>query len=112
MKKKPTSKERGKREWITPELRDYLSYEYMPEGVPLSDAASLVDQIKYQLCAQIVRYHISNEIPRNDLAEKLGIDAPEMSRLLRYKIDRYTIDRLIRYVEVLYPALSIDVHAA
>ena len=99
------------KEWITPELRDHLSYEYMP-GSELLKNVNLVDQIKYQLCAQIVRYHLGNEIPQADLAKTLGVDAPEMSRLLHYKIDRYTIDRLIRYVEILYPKLSIEVHAA
>jgi predicted XRE-type DNA-binding protein len=100
------------KEWITPELRDYISYELVSGSTQISKDAPLVDQIKYRLCAQIVRFHLSNEVPQRELASKLDIDHPEMSRILHYKIERYTIDRLIRYVEILYPHLSIEVHAA
>jgi len=78
----------------------------------LDTNAPLVDQIKWKLCAQIVRYHLISEISQNELAQKLNVDAPEMSRLLHYKIERYTIDRLIRYVEILYSKLSVEVRAA
>jgi len=111
-KKKLKNKITQSEEWTSPELRDFLSYEYMGKDTLLHPYTPLVDQIKWKLCAQIVRYHLMNEISQNELAQKLGVDAPEMSRLLHYKIERYTIDRLIRYVEILYPKLSVEVTAA
>ena len=55
---------------------------------------------------------MKNRITQKQLADKLGVDEPEMSRILHYKIERYSIDRLVGYLEVLYPKMSVKLFAA
>ena len=78
----------------------------------LGPDAPLVDRIKQDLCSKIVQYHLNNKLTQKDLAEKLGVDEPEMSKILHYKLERYSIDRLVGYLEILYPKVRFEVLAA
>nr|MBP9694340.1 aldehyde dehydrogenase family protein [Alphaproteobacteria bacterium] len=42
-------------------------------------------------------------------AEKIGLDEPETSRVLHYKIERYSIERLLGYATILYPKLTVEI---
>lgn len=92
-------------------IQKLSSDEIMGSSV-LHPEAPLVDQIKYKLCGKIVEYQRLNRISQKALAELLNVDEPEMSRILHYKIERYSIDRLIGYLEFLYPKLRFEVDAA
>jgi predicted XRE-type DNA-binding protein len=94
------------------EIRERLSSDQVEGSKVLGPNAHLADRIKQNLCSKIVEYRIKNKITQKDLAEKLGVDEPEMSRILHYKIDRYSIDRLVGYLEVLYPNVNFSVFAA
>jgi len=93
-------------------IRDYLSSDAIEGSTVFGPDAPLVDRIKQDLCSKIVQYHLSHEVTQKVLAEKLGVDEPEMSRILHYKIERYSIDRLVGYLEILYPKVRIQVLAA
>ena len=70
------------------------------------------DKIKFKLCVKILEYKISHDLTQKELAEKIGLDEPEISRVLHYKIERYSIERLLGYALILYPKLTIEVLAA
>jgi predicted XRE-type DNA-binding protein len=99
-------------EKVLAEIRDRLSSETVEGSTVLGPDAPLVDRIKQDLCGKIVQYHLKNQISQKELAEKLSVDEPEMSRILHYKIERYSIDRLVGYVEILYPHVNVEVSAA
>ncbi len=94
------------------EIRDRLSSDKVQGSTVLGPDAQLVDRIKHNLCSKIVQFHLNSKISQKELADKLGVDEPEMSRILHYKIERYTIDRLVGYLEVLYPNVNFEVFAA
>jgi predicted XRE-type DNA-binding protein len=94
------------------EIRERLSSDEVEGSTVLSADAPLVDRIKQDLCSKIVQYHLKNKISQKALGEKLGVDEPEMSRILHYKIERYSIDRLVGYLEILYPSIHFEVSAA
>lgn len=71
-----------------------------------------MDRIKQDLWSKIVKYKLNNKTTQKELAEKLGVDQPEMSRILHYKLERYSIDRLVGYLEILYPKVYFEVLAA
>jgi len=94
------------------EIRDRLSSDRIEGSLFLGKDAPLPDRIKQELCSKIVEYHVTHKTSQKKLAEKLGIDEPEMSRILHYRIGRYSIERLIGYLEILYPKLSVKLLAA
>ncbi|MGK5084763.1 XRE family transcriptional regulator [Bdellovibrionota bacterium FG-1] len=93
-------------------IRERLSSEEIEGSRVLGPNAPLAERIKQNLCSKIVEYRAKHQITQKQLAEKLGVDEPEMSRILHYQIDRYSIDRLIGYLEILYPKVSFEVSAA
>ena len=68
---------------------------------PLPPNATAVDRLKYELCKCFIIYRQDNELSQKELADKIGIDPALMSKILKKHFDEFTIDRLVRYLEVL-----------
>jgi predicted XRE-type DNA-binding protein len=85
---------------------DVIGSTVIPKNAPESD------KIKYKLCGKILEYKLVKNMTQKELAEKIGLDEPETSRVLHYKIERYSIERLLGYAMTLYPKLTIEVLAA
>jgi predicted XRE-type DNA-binding protein len=94
------------------EVTRRLSNPHVLGSSLLPDAASQVDRAKYKACEIIIRYRHRSGLKQKALATRLGIDEARMSEILHYKIDSFTLDRLIGYAEVLYPNLKLDLLAA
>ena len=93
-------------------IRERLSSDAVMGSTVLAHDAPLADRIKENLCSKIVQFQIKSQITQKDLAIRLNVDEPEMSRILHYKIERYSIDRLLGYLEILYPQVKFEVFAA
>lgn len=63
--------------------------------------APLVDQMKRDICAELIVYRREHNLTQRELAQKLEIGEALVSKLLRYHFDDFTLDRLIRYLETL-----------
>ena len=94
------------------EIRDRLSREDVIGSSLLPENASEVERAKYKACEIIIRYRQHNGLKQKELATRLGIDEARMSEILHYKIDNFTLDRLVRYAQVLYPNLKLNLVAA
>ena len=64
-------------------------------------AETLVDRIKYDICAEFIVYKREHDLNQRELAQRLEIGEALVSKILRYQYDEFTIDRLIRYLEKL-----------
>ncbi len=97
------------------DLRDMLknlSSDDVIGSTVIPKNASEGDKIKYKLCGKILEYKLANNMTQKELAEKIGLDEPETSRVLHYKIERYSIERLLGYAMALNPKLKIEILAA
>ena len=70
---------------------------------------SVVDKIKYELCKNFIAFKHEHNLTQKDLAVKLGIDPALMSKILRKRFDDFTIDRLVRYLEILDIKVALKV---
>lgn len=89
------------------EMRDLLSKS--PSSKALPKNANQVDQIKYKICKEFVIYKNLHKVTQKVLAEKVGTDEALMSKILHYNIEEFTIDRLIKFLSVLYPKAAIEI---
>lgn len=94
------------------EVRDRLSKEDTLGSSLLSDDASEVERAKYKACEIIIRYRQNAGLKQKDLARLLAIDEARMSEILHYKIESFTLDRLIGYAQTLYSRLKLSLEAA
>ena len=46
---------------------------------------------------------------QKELAEELGIEPARLNEIVKYRIDLFTIDRLLGYAELLKPNLKVTV---
>ena len=92
------------------EMREKLSKG--PASRPLPKNASAVDKIKYQICREFVVFKNSHKITQKALAQKIKVDEALISKILHYNIDEFTIDRLIKFLSVLYPKAHVKIEVA
>lgn len=71
-----------------------------------------VDRIKYQICEQFVIYMNSKNLTQNDLATKIEIDKALISKIVHYNFERFTLDRLITYLNKLYSKVGVKLEVA
>lgn len=93
-------------------ILDQLSSDKVIGSSVIPKNASESDKVKFKLCSKIVEYKLKQKLTQKELAEKLGLDEPETSRVLHYKIERYSIERLLGYAKILHPKLTLEVLAA
>jgi len=79
---------------------------------PLKKSASTIEKIKHKICREFIVYKTVNTMTQKTLAEKLKIDEALMSKILHYHYDEFTIDRLIKYLNALYPNMDLKLDLA
>ena len=71
--------------------------------------ADAVARTKYELCRQIVIFMHAKDISQRDLAKKIGIPETRVSEIVHYRIEKFTVDRLLSYLEKLNPKVVLRV---
>ena len=72
--------------------------------------ASKADRLKYKLCEKFVIYLSTHKISQAQLARKLKVDPSRINEIVKYRIDLYTVDKLMDLAERL--DLDFDVRVA
>jgi predicted XRE-type DNA-binding protein len=75
----------------------------------LPENASKADRLKYELCKQFVKHLNREQMNQKELAEKLGIEPACLNEIVKYRIDLFTVDRLLGYLELLNPEIKVTV---
>ena len=88
-------------------MRKKLEKVEPTRGLPPN--ASKADRLKYELCKQFVEYLNRSQVTQKELAESLGIEPARLNEIVKYRIDLFTVDRLLGYLELLNPKINITV---
>ncbi len=75
----------------------------------LSSHSVPLDRFKYALCGEVVKYCVAHDLSQRDLAARLDVSESRISEIVRYRIDKLTVDRLIKYLGKLNPTLKLSV---
>lgn len=84
--------------------------EKVKPSLTLPKNASKADQVKYKLCEKFVEYLLEHKISQVQLAKKLKVDPSRINEIVKYRIDLYTVDKLMDLAEKLH--LDFDVEVA
>jgi predicted XRE-type DNA-binding protein len=71
--------------------------------------ASKADQVKYKLCEKFVIYLTENEMSQVQLAKKLKVDPSRINEIVKYRIDLFTVDKLMDLAERLHLNFNVEV---
>lgn len=69
----------------------------------LSSKATPLEKFRYEICRQFVIYQRDHNLKCKELAKIVGVDESIMSKILRYRNDRFTTDKLIQLLGKIYP---------
>lgn len=92
------------------EVRKVL--DQAPASRPLAKDASPVEKTKHALCAEFVKFKNENKLTQRALAERIGADEALVSKIIHYRFDEFSTDRLIDYLSKLYPQIELKVRVA
>ncbi len=81
-------------------IKDLGLMEKEPTTILPKDASE-GQRLRYELIKYIVAYRRKADITQAELAEKLGIDKGRMSKLLNYKIDLFSAETLVDFIDKL-----------
>ena len=71
--------------------------------------ASTSERVKYKICEKFAAYIIDNNISQAELARQIKMDPARLNEIVKYRIDLFTIDKLIEFAERLDPQFKIEV---
>ena len=71
--------------------------------------ATTSQRIKYKICEKFVIYLLDNDLTQAELARELEMDTARLNEIVKYKIDLFTIDKLIEFVEKLDTEFKFEV---
>lgn len=74
--------------------------------------ASSAERMKYLICQKIVEYKLAKNLTQRALAEKIGENESLVSKVVHYHIDEFTVDRLLKFLNAIYPNIVIDLKVA
>src|SRR5271165_4695556 len=92
------------------DVRERLSQG--PASKVLPKDASQIDKTKYAICQEIVIYKNKKKLTQRQLAEKIGENESLISKVVHYNIEEFTIDRLMKFLNVIYPNAEIKINVA
>lgn len=76
-------------------------------GLP-PDATPL-ERGKYEVCEQILVYMKKKKLSQRELAKALDTSESRISEIVHYRIDKFTLDRLIGYLQMVKPMVTLHV---
>ncbi len=62
---------------------------------------STEDKVKLGLCKHFVQFSITKKVKPKDLAKMIGIPFPRISEIINYKINYFTVDKLLNNLALL-----------
>lgn len=75
--------------------------------------ASTSEIVKYQFCNLIIRYKKENGLKQKDIAEFLGINKSEVSKLFAYSLKEFSQERIFGFIDQMVSCgVDLDVSAA
>lgn len=71
--------------------------------------ATKAEKLKYALCEKFVVYLLDNKMTQVQLSKKLGIDPARVNEIVKYRIDLFTVDKLLNLSEKLKLNFEVEV---
>ena len=75
----------------------------------LPEGASIVDKTKYELCKKFVKHLRVSGVSQADLARTLDIDRSRINWISKYRIEHFTIDKLLELWTKIDPKCELKV---
>jgi len=111
MKNNPEKQSRSDKLSQKEEYQKYLEElcdpNYQGGSWALPENPTPLEKAKYEVCRQVVSYKLDTKISTEEMAQKLQLSKAETEDILYYRIDHFTLDRLVSYATRLFKPLEV-----
>jgi hypothetical protein len=114
MVSKKTNQEKQNRSDELSQKAEYKKYleelcdpNYQGGSWALPENPTPLEQAKYDICKQVVSYKLDTKINTEEIAQKLQLSKAETEDILYYRIDYFTLDRLVAYATNLFKPFEV-----
>jgi predicted XRE-type DNA-binding protein len=76
---------------------------YPRTNIALPKNTTSLEKSKYFLCKKILSYKLENNLSLEKLAQQINLTVPEIEDILFARYDKFTLDRLVAYLDNLFP---------
>ena len=83
-----------------------------PASATLSPDASDLEKLKYEICKAFVKYKQRHRLSQRELAEELEANESVVSKIVHYKIEQFTVDRLMKYLDAIDSQVTFKIKVA
>lgn len=105
------NKERS--QYADQEFKEYLnqlgSRNYKGGSWMLPENPTPLEKSKHEICREILLYQQENKLTDEELAERMELTLAETEDILYYRIDYFTLDRLVAYASKLLQSEPITI---
>lgn len=77
--------------------------EKMEGSLVLSAGATPLEKLRYEICKHFVIYLREHNLKIKELAKIVGVDESIMSKILNYRHQRFSTDKLVEYLAKIHP---------
>ena len=95
------------------EFKEYLnqlsSPNYQGGSWVLPDNPTPLEKSKHEICREILLYQRKHKLTDEELAEKTELTLAETEDILHYRIDYFTLDRLMTYASKLFKSEPLTI---
>lgn len=67
-------------------------------SIGLSPSASEIDRIKFSIARDIIFFKTKSELSQTEIAEIIGVSKSRISEILHYRLSKYSLDTLVKYL--------------
>ena len=71
--------------------------------------AKAVEKAKFQICEKIIKFMLTHGMTQREMAKMVDIPETRVSEIVHYHIEKFTLDRLISYYELINPTASLKI---
>ncbi len=71
--------------------------------------ASPIDRAKYEVCEQLLIYMKKKRMNQRELAEALQTSETRISEIVHFRIQKFTLDRLVTFLQMVQPMMTLRV---
>ncbi|MES2770207.1 MAG: transcriptional regulator [Bdellovibrionota bacterium] len=69
--------------------------------------ATPIEKLRYDICKQFVVYKREHNLTSREFAKVLDIDESLLGKILRYRNERFTTDKLVQLLSKIHPKHSL-----
>lgn len=89
-------------------MKNFYPYDIDPESVPLSrKITDEGERLKYRLSAEIIK--VIKPMTTEEVVELTGLNGADISRIRIQSVQRFSLDRLIKILNMLGKSVSVTV---